>query len=917
MSGGLLGVAVTGLRVSQTALNTTGHNIANAGVDGYSRQKVSSETMPASPDGGFYVGNGAIVASVERQVNEFLVQQLRVDTTLAHELEVFHSEISQLDSLLSDANTGLSGAFESFFASMQNGADDPTSIPARQLIISESVNLADRFNTVHSRLVSINEGINTALETAVAEVNALSGNIAELNKKIADAYGTGNGEPNDLLDQRDQALKELAKYVSFQTYDQGFGEVNVLIASGQNLVVGTEARQITAVQSADNPAELELVFDGDAALRALPTIALGAEIGGLFRFRDDALADTYNQVGRVAITLADTYNDMHHLGLDLNSNFGGDFFLDVNDRTATLERVIASSDNAQPNDRVMSLYIREAAQLGTSDYRVDMVNDGLYTVTRLSDNTELVRELLPGSYPFSAEFDGMELYFESGSFQGGDSFLVQPVRNGARDFESVLVSPDELAFALPLVTDASLGNLGTASISPGEVLSLTDVNGNALPLFANTGQMSPPLLVNFISDTMYEVLDNSDPANPQQLSPPMAFQDYIPGTDNYLFSNDPGETQVLMNGSNIGLPAGSTAIVSPAPLINGYPSETITFTRPGETPASPPVVDSITTNANDSARTIASQLSNIDGVSVNASSYAELSGISSLSLTVPLQITLNGEALIAYEGAAIATNVPDPATDELGFNEYLANQINENSTLQALGFYAKSAFDAALPGEQLRIYAAHGDDIQISLEADNTGPDTVNVSDGTNPVVALSGQGAGTTESVAVGGTLELLIADGISASTTPATSLLFGDSTAANFAQSTYLGIQAFLRGVPSANDTFQLDFNQDAASDNRNVISLVELESSKTVGNGLSSYSEAYASLVEHIGIETSSASINRDAAEQVLEQSQKLRDSTSGVNLDEEAADLIRFEQMYAANAQVISVARELFNTLIGSF
>ncbi|WP_096084585.1 flagellar hook-associated protein FlgK [Agaribacterium haliotis] len=923
MSSDLLGTAVTGLRVSQSALSTTGHNIANAGVDGYSRQRVLAETAPATPQGGFYVGNGASVASVERQVNQFLVQQLRVDTTLYNELEVFHSEIAQLDSLLSDASTGLSGAFESFFAAMQNGADDPTSIPARQLIISESINLADRFNTIHSRLVSINDGINSALETAAAEVNALVANVAELNSKIADALGSGNGEPNDLMDQRDQTLKELSKYISFQTYDQGFGEINILIANGQNLVVGSEARQIAVVADPENPSQRQLVFVGDEAQRPLPEGSLGGEIGGLFRFRDDALADTYNQVGRVAVVLTDSYNDMHHLGLDLNNNFGGDFFLDVNDRQVTLDRVIASSENPPPNDRVMSLYIRDAGQLSTSDYRVEMVNDGLYTVTRLSDGAELVRELLPGSYPFSVEFDGMELYFERGSFQAGDSFLLQPVRNGARDFESVLVSPDELAFALPLLTDASLGNRGSADISAGQLLSLSDAAGNALPLFATPGQISPPLLVNFISDSIYEVLDNSDPANPQPLNPPMSMRDYVPGTDNFLFSSDPGETQVLMDGASIGLPAGSVPVIGGGPLFNGYPSEVISIERPPSASGGGASIDTVTIPANASARAIASLFSNIEGVESNASSYAELSATNNLSLSSPLQININGEDLIEYEfdpglgTFVIAANVPDPATDEVAFNQYLEQRINDNSNLQALGFFAKSAVDAATGIEELRIYAAHGDDIQITLEADNTGPDTMNVSDGINPVVALDGQGVGVTAALAVGGTLDLFLPDGVAFPAGAPVSALFGDPSAAGFAQSTYLGIQVYLRGEPAANDTFSLDFNIDAASDNRNALSLVELEAQKTVGQGVLSYSDAYAALVETVGIDTSSSGINRDAAEQVLEQSQKLRDSISGVNLDEEASDLIRFEQMYAANAQVISVARELFNTLIGSF
>lgn len=923
MSTDLLGTAVTGLRVSQSSLSTAGHNIANANVAGYSRQVVQAETNPATPQGGVFIGNGARVESVERQVNEFLTAQLRRDSTLFNDLEVFQDNIAQLDTLLSDDATGLSGALESFFASMQNGADDPTSIPARQLIISESENLADRFNTIYDRLITINDAINSTMDTAVAEINSLVKNIADLNIKISDALGTGNGQPNDLLDQRDQALLELSQYIGFQTYEQGFGEVNILIASGQNLVVGAESRELSVVEDPNNPSQRQIVFVGDSANRELPSDALGGQLGGLFRFREEGLTDTYNEIGRIAIVMADTFNDMHARGLDLENNFGGNFFFDVNEIDISLNRVIANTENQPPNDRVMRLNIVDSSQLSLSDYEVEMINDGMYAITRLSDGQEVARDVLPGSYPFAVEFDGLELVFERGSFQAGDIFTLQPTRSGARDFASALVDPEEIAFASPLLTDTSLNNLGTAQISPGEILSLTDASGAALPLFATPGEMSPPLLVRFISENTYEILDNSDPGSPVPLSPAITNQLYTRGVDNLLFSEDPGETLVQMNGSDIGLPVGSTPVVGGGALLNGYPAETLTIERPSEVAGATPITSIVTTSADASARTTASLLNNIEGISANASTYAELSGTSNLSLASPLQINLNGEDLIEYEfdsGSGtfvVASQVPNPATDEAAFNDYIASRINANDNLQSLGIFASVSFDAASGSEEIHIHSSQGDNLEISLEADAGGPDSLEIGDGSNPTVTLSGNGAGTTSAIAVGGTIDVRMADGVSLSTTPVVSGLFGDSSAAGFASSTYLGIQASIRGNPQRGDTFSLSFNNDAASDNRNALNLVQLESDRTVGNGVASYSDSYASLVEKIGIETSSSRINRDAAEQVFEQSEELRNSISAVNLDEEASDLIRFEQMYAANAQVISVARDLFDRLINAF
>ena len=145
---GLLDTAISGLRVSQSALRTTGHNIANANTDGYSRQKVETATNIPDQSGAGYIGTGVRVTAVERTVNEFVVGQLRTDTSLNGELNAFDDNVTQLNTLLSDQSTGLSQALDRFFSTLQSASDDPTSVPARQLVITESESLVVRFNTI-------------------------------------------------------------------------------------------------------------------------------------------------------------------------------------------------------------------------------------------------------------------------------------------------------------------------------------------------------------------------------------------------------------------------------------------------------------------------------------------------------------------------------------------------------------------------------------------------------------------------------------------------------------------------------------------------------------------------------------------------------------------------------------------------
>lgn len=920
MAGDLLGISVTGLRASQSALSTTGHNISNAGVDGYSRQRVVTVTNPATRSDGGFVGNGVSVESIERIVNSFITSQLRTDSTLHSDLNTYHELISQLDNLLSDENTGLSGALGTFFSAVQNASDEPNSIPARQLVISEAENLANRFNTVYSRFEDIESSVNESLEVTVSEANALVNNIADINRKVAESYGSG-AQPNDLLDQRDEAVLRLSKLISIQTFSQDNGEINILIGNGQNLVVGEKARELGLVQSDEDASQSDLVFKTGSSTQILTNLVSGGEIGGLLRFRDTAMTDTYNEFGRIAVVLADNFNNLHNQAVNLNNEFGSDFFRSVNDPVAAANRVIGDSNNADTNDRLMYLNISDSAELRATSYQIDFQAGGRYTITRESDRSEVLSGIMPGTYPVSIDFEGLELQIDRGTFIAGDSFLLEGVRAGARDFDSNITDPRELAFAGAVLTDTSLGNEGSGVISAGEVLSVFDTRGDRLPLFENEGEFSPPLIIRFNSPSNYDVLDNSDPGNPVQLDPPIRDQTFVPGRANPVFPTDPGEMLVASNGAVLGIEEGRTATVGTgAALTNGYPSEMFTFTLPAVTEGVQPSTQTVFTPQNGSAKEIAAVLSNVPGVTANAASYMEVSNLQ-VNLASPLQLTLNGIDLVEYEfdpGTGtniIASDVPDPNIDTDAFNRYIAQRINETSSFGQVGISALAAVDPLSGFTELRVFAAHGDDLQLDLTAGAN--ETIDVGDGENSAVKLTGAGAGVTSSIVSGGKFDIVMADGVSLETFPPQSRLLGDTTAEDFAKSRFMGIQVALSGRPQAGDSFTLDFNLDGALDNRSALALAAIQQGNTMQGGTASLFESYGALIERVGIDTSSSRINMEASKQVLDSTEAIRNSISAVNLDEEAANLIRFEQQYSANAQVISVARNLFDTLINSF
>lgn len=181
------------------------------------------------------------------------------------------------------------------------------------------------------------------------------------------------------------------------------------------------------------------------------------------------------------------------------------------------------------------------------------------------------------------------------------------------------------------------------------------------------------------------------------------------------------------------------------------------------------------------------------------------------------------------------------------------------------------------------------------------------------PRLEVTGTGPNGSNKVTMGGQVRVEMDEHFSMTVAPPGNNLFDTNPEG---EDVHFGFQVNIDGNPEAGDEFTVNYNQDGTSDSRNGNAMAALQSTDTV-TGTSTYSESYARLVEIVGAETSRAQINRDSSEILMQTSQDSVNATSGVNLDEEAAALIRYELAYNASAQVIQVARDIFDTLISTF
>ena len=467
----IFSIGVSGLNAAQIGQLTTSHNIANASTQGYSRQQIVQGTNTPMFTGAGFLGQGANVQTVQRVYNNFLGGQVLSSQTGASEMDSYLAEVRQIDNLLADPSAGLSPALSDFFKGVQDVAANPASIPARQSMISASQALTGRFQSLDRRLREIRDGVNSQVASEATLISSYAKQIAEVNQNIVRAQAAGPTRPaNDLLDKRDQLIADLNKEIRVTTLLQSDGTYSVFIGNGQPLVVGTLSFTMQAAPAADDPERTSIALRSPTGSTvSLPEKLLtGGKLGGLIAFRSESLDSVENGLGRIALTLAQNFNDQHRLGQDLTGAPGGNYF----DVSLAGPTVRANADNAGSGAVTATIVAGSIGNLSTSDYRLTYNGGANYTLTRLSDNVVLVN-----AAPLPASVDGFSIAI-GGAAVAGDSFLIQPTRNGAGSLALAVTDPRSVAAAAPIRTAAALGNTGTASVSPGTVNAPPPPNAN-------------------------------------------------------------------------------------------------------------------------------------------------------------------------------------------------------------------------------------------------------------------------------------------------------------------------------------------------------------------------------------------------------------------------------------------------------
>jgi flagellar hook-associated protein 1 FlgK len=317
---------------SQTALSTVSHNVANKNTEGYSRQRVETQTTEPTGLGKLRIGNGARTTTVSRVNNPFIERQIESEMNVLGKKDTSAQMLSRVEQVFNEQqNKGLNKFIGEFFNAYREMSNSPESIALRTLVKESADFMARDFQRIDRQLTQIQGEADFQIATEVSSINAITREIAQLNDKIK-MVELNAIEANDERDRRELLVKQLSEKMNIHYGESTDGIMTITAGNTAVLVSGSQQRDliVSAAPARDGKRDglVDIYYkpnDAGALVNVTPQIK-GGRLGGLLEIRDGYINKTLKQVDQLAYTLSNEVNRVHVSGYDRSGNQGREFF---------------------------------------------------------------------------------------------------------------------------------------------------------------------------------------------------------------------------------------------------------------------------------------------------------------------------------------------------------------------------------------------------------------------------------------------------------------------------------------------------------------------------------------------------------------------------------------------------------------
>ncbi|MCA9766047.1 MAG: flagellar hook-associated protein FlgK [Carnobacterium sp.] len=310
MSGlfGILNNATKGLNAQQSALQTTSHNIGNSNTEGYSRQKVTMVAdNPHTLPGVGQLGTGVRISSVERIVDPYVNKQLSNENSSLEKYKQKSDVLGQLEGIFNEpSETGLNKSISEVFSSWKYLASNPELPTAKMMVAQKTENFTDTLNHMSNQIEKLHDGTASSIKKEVSDFNSKVEQLSSLNKQIFNVAVKGDS-PNDLLDQQDRLVSELAGIAGVEASYDKYNRISISVG-GQEILNG---ESIKTLGVKDSPAGQLVVNKENKDPMDATEISIDS---GRIKGSQEALVEITNKkqdLNDLAFTFATAVNKIH------------------------------------------------------------------------------------------------------------------------------------------------------------------------------------------------------------------------------------------------------------------------------------------------------------------------------------------------------------------------------------------------------------------------------------------------------------------------------------------------------------------------------------------------------------------------------------------------------------------------------
>ena len=847
----MLSIGSSGVAAYQRALLTVSNNIANVSTDGYSRQDVTVTANQPTQAGGSYMGTGAHFDNVRRQYDAFVESNLRNSSSDLKSQEPLLSYVNRLIDVMGDQSIGLTSAMNQFFESAQSLASDSASTVSRSIFLRDADGLASRFRQLSSQFELLSNETAQSIDTDIGQVNSLTQQLAQVNSQLARKSDAAD-QPAELLDQRDLLLRQLSGLTSIKTRFGQNGSVLVSVGDMQNqgILVRDDTSSDIIVQTSSS-GELQLNYRYPPTD---PNTGKKQALPPISSGKIGGLLVFREQVLQPAQGALDNLAKVTTTEVNTIHTNG----IDADGLLGgDLFGFSAGQDDKAGG---MQLLIKDAARVAAAgQFRVtdNSLNQGTaqasiqYDSPTYAGPTQLAGDLALARSP---QITSQKVDITTQGYVN-----VGLVKAGTRNLVLKLNSPSSTQ-SLQVFTRDGRQLLGTDLSSSPNVLNgiVKASNGMEAGATFSGAQRNAGLVTtgNTTEDQRYLDMDLLIGAK----ASPLYIQQFNTSTSNGKDLGAPLAPQIVpaeLQGRQLSASTWKTALAHGAFTLNGR------LLKPA--------------------------------ASENISSASDL-------VTWINALGIDGVTASLSTGGGLRLAQTDPAKDiRLGLSA-----SGTPDDLNALGFDT-SVYISGTTQDDLLVFAT----------------DTATPAVNSASTVLSSGNITAQFEGVS-GELKQMLRTQALEIKFTTATHYQIRDTrtdtllaerdldTAASPAIH-YRGLTLNFSNFPKAGDKFSIDGNTDGIGNNEAMLKLIDLEKSKVMPGNLT-ITESYIERVNQVGNVAKQAAIAKQALTVVFQQAQQAHDSVAGVSLDQEASDLVRYQQAYQANAKVMQVASALFDAIL---